>query len=151
MPSPYGEELRITWWGAVDYVGIDADCRLTMGNAPIIQELKAAWMDNGHLALLEGLSEQAGKTIIFTEFGYRSVDGANKVPGAHSNEAPLDMQEQADAYQAALDVLWGQPWLHGLFWWQWFANPNIGGESDDGFSPFGKPAEQVLTTFYTGD
>ncbi len=63
----------------------------------------------------------------------------------------VDVREQADLYQAALEVLLGQPWMGGIFWWQWFANPAIGGLEDDGFTPFGKPAEQVLKTFYSAN
>ncbi len=149
-PSPHGEEKRILWWDAVDYIGIDAYYPLTMKNDPTVAEMKQSWGQRGHLALLEELSNRFGKPIIFTEFGYRSVDGANRVPGAYQNEGPLDIKEQADAYQAALEVLWGQPWLAGIFWWHWFANPNIGGENDDSFTPYGKPANEVLTRFYLG-
>ena len=149
-PVPHGEEQRITWWDALDYIGIDAYYPLTRKDDPTVAELKNAWDNKGHLALLEGLSRKFQKPIILTEFGYRSADGANKIPGAHRNQAPLDLQEQADAYQAAFEVLWGQPWLAGIFWWQWFADPNIGGADDDGFTPHGKPAEQVLTSYYLG-
>ena len=105
---PHGEELRITWWDALDYIGIDRYYRLTTKDDPTVAEMKQAWTVRGHLALLEGLSAQYQKRIIFTEFGYRSADGANKVPGAHGTEANVDLQEQADAYQAAFEVLWGQ-------------------------------------------
>ena len=147
-PPPHGEEERIVWWDAVEYIGIDAYYRLTSRNDPSVAELKEAWTERGHLALLEDLSGRFQRPIILTEFGYRSADGTNTVPGAYRDEPPLDLQEQADAYQAALEVLWGQPWLAGIFWWQWFANPNIGGDDDNGFTPYGKPAEEVLKTFY---
>lgn len=149
--APHGEENRILWWDAVDYIGIDAYYPLTRKKDPTVAEMIESWSQRGHLALLEDLSGRFQKPIIFTEFGYRSADGANRVPGAFQNEAPIDLQEQADAYQAALEVLWGQPWLAGIFWWQWFANPNIGGENDDSFTPYGKLAEQVLTRFYLAD
>ena len=147
-PPPHGEENRVLWWDAVDYIGVDAYYPLTRKNNPTVEELKEAWDLRGHLSLLEDLASRFSKPIILTEFGYRSADGANKVPGAYQNEAPLDLQEQADAYQAAFEVLLGQPWLGGIFWWQWFADPRIGGESDGGFTPFGKPAEEILKRFY---
>ena len=150
-PPPHGEERRILWWDAVDYIGVDAYYPLTRKNDATVSELKEAWSQRGHLSMLEDLSTRFQKPIILTEFGYRSADGANKVPGAYQNEASLDLQEQADAYQAALEVLWGQPWLAGIFWWQWFANANIGGGNDDGFTPFGKPAEEILKRFYLED
>ena len=60
----------------------------------------------------------------------------------------MDLQEQADAYQAALEVLWGRPWLAGIFWWQWPAIPNSSGPGNTDFTPSGKPAEHVLRSFY---
>lgn len=147
-PFPHGEEVRITWWDALDYVGIDAYYPLASKNDPTSAELRDAWTARGHVALLESLSRRTGKQIIFTEVGFRSGDGAARSPGSHLNEARVDVREQADLYQGTLDALWGRPWLAGLFWWQWFVDPNIGGPQDDGFSPFGKPAEQVLRSFY---
>jgi hypothetical protein len=147
---PHGEEKRITWWDAVDYIGIQAYYKLTTKNDPTVKELKAAWVYNGHIALLEDLSRRFNKPIIFTELGYVSKDGANKVPAYFQLEAPLDLQEQADCYQAALEVLWGKPWLKGIFFWQWLANPVWwpGGLNDKGEFPYGKPAEEVVKKFY---
>jgi hypothetical protein len=147
-PPPHGEEKRIAWWDAVDYIGVDAYYPLTNKNDPTVAEMKEAWTSRGYLALLEELSRKFAKPLIFTEFGYRSVDGANRSPGAYLTKSPVDVQEQADAYQAALEVLWGRPWLAGIFWWQWFADPRVGGPANDDFTPFGKPAEQTLRTFY---
>ena len=130
-------------------IGVDAYYRLTNKNDPTLAELKDAWTSRGHVALLDGISRKYAKPILFTELGYRSGDGANREPGAYKNDAKVDVQEQADLYQAAFEVLMGQPWMGGIFWWQWFANPTIGGLGDDGFTPFGKPAEQVLRTFYS--
>jgi len=145
---PHGEEKRITWWDAVDYIGIQAYYKLTTKNDPTVEELKAAWTTNGHIALLEGLSSKFNKPIIFTEIGYVSMDGTNKVPANNNYVPPIDLQEQADCYQAALEALWGKPWLAGMFWWQWRAEPGLGGPNDISFNPYGKPAEDVLKRFY---
>ncbi len=127
----------------------DVNYPLTNKTNPTVGELKAAWVDKGYIAMLENLSSQHNKPIVFTEIGYESRDGANMHP-ASSTSAPLDLQEQADCYQAALEVLWGKPWLHGIFWWQWWAGANVwqGGVNDGSFTPYGKPAEQVLRSFY---
>ncbi len=147
-PFPHGEEKRITWWDAVDYIGIQAYYKLTTKNDPTVGELKEAWVKNGHIALLEDLSRRFNKPIIFTEIGYRSIDGTNKQPANSTKVATIDLQEQADCYQAALEVLWGKPWLAGMFWWQWRAEAGLGGPNDTNAYPNGKPAEEVLKKFY---
>jgi len=143
-----GEERRITWWDAVDYIGVDAYYTLAEKNDPSVEELKAAWTERGHIALLENLSSKFGKTIVFTEIGYRSSDGTGKCPGCWKDQPPLDLQEQADCYQATLEVLWGKPWLAGMFWWQWRAESGLGGPNDANFYPNGTPGEEVLKRFY---
>lgn len=148
-----GDFTRIDWWDALDYVGIDVYYPLTTNNNPTVDELKRAWTEKGYLAQLEGVSQRFNKPILFTEIGYRSLDGSNKGPGAWQTKGTIDLQEQADLYQAALQVLWGKPWLAGIYWWQWIVSPGAsgstaGGPTDDGFSPFGKPAEEVLKQYY---
>lgn len=148
-----GDFTRVEWWGAVDYIGVDVYYPLTTKNNPTVEELKRAWTERGYIAQLEGISRLFNKPIIFTEFGYRSVDGANKSPGAWQTPGAVDLQEQADLYQAALEVLWGKPWLAGIYWWQWVLSPvasgsTTGGPTDDGYSPYRKPAEEIIKRYY---
>jgi hypothetical protein len=140
---PHSEENRITWWDAVDYIGLSAYYELTNKNDPTVEELKAAWTDRGYIALLENLSKRFNKSIIFTEIGYINKDGNNKMPGNFNISTPTDSQEQADCYQAALEVLWGKSWLKGIFWWQWSATSTPWPEN-----PQSKPAEEILKRFY---
>jgi hypothetical protein len=138
---------RIKWWDAVDYIGVTY-FDLTDKNDPTVAEIKAAWTDKGYIALLENLSRQFDRPILFTEIGYESADGANRWPGWMGRGTPLDIQEQADCYQATLEVLWDKPWFAGIFWWQWFAETYTGGPNDTTPTPWGKPAEEVLKRFY---
>jgi len=143
-----GEESSITWWDAVDYIGVDAYYALTDKDDPSVDELKATWVQRGYIETLAGLSEEYDRLILLTEIGYRSVDGTTIAPWEWQSEPAIDLQEQADAYRAALEVLWGQPWLAGIYWWNWDTNPNRGGETDTDFTPHNKPAEEVLKTYY---
>lgn len=142
------EESSITWWDAVDYIGVDAYYALTTKADPGVDELKAAWVERGYIDVLAGLADKHGRPILLTEIGYRSADGASAAPWEWQSEPSLNLQEQANAYQAALEVLWGQPWLVGIYWWNWDTNPDKGGETDTDFTPYGKPAEEVLRAYY---
>jgi sugar phosphate isomerase/epimerase len=141
---PQGECERIKWWDAVDYVATDVWYTLTDKNDPTLEELKQAWIQKGYLAELERLAGLFDKPFIISEIGYESKDRTNFEPAlSWLREGPEDLEEQADCYQAALEALWGKPWLKGIFWWQWSATsaPWPG-------SPQGKPAEEVLKRFY---
>jgi hypothetical protein len=143
-----GEEMAIRWWDAVDLIGIDVYWPLTDADDPTVEELEAAW--EPRLEEMASLSSTwDGKPILFTEIGYLSIEGANTNPWAPwMQDRPIDLQEQADCYLAALGSVWEQPWFAGMYWWDWSANPDVGGPEDPGYTPFGKPAEDVLRAWY---
>ncbi len=141
-----GEETSITWWDAVDLIGVDAYYGLTNLNDPTPAQLQAAWAP--HVATLANLAATWNKPIIFTEIGYRSIDGANRHPWDWSIDGNLDLQEQADAYQATLASVYDQPWFAGMYWWAWETNPYQGGPCERGYTPYDKPAEDVLRSWY---
>jgi hypothetical protein len=143
-----GEEMAIGWWDAVDYIGVDAYYPLTEARDATADALRVAWAEGGHIETLRRLAEKQGKPVLLTEIGYRSIEGAVAAPWQVGGEAPIDLEEQADAYRAALQTLWGQPWLAGLYWWNWDADPDKGGQFDNDYTPYGKPAEAVLRSFY---
>ena len=116
-----GEEVGIAWWDAVDYIGVDPYYPLTDKKDPTLEELKAGWQ--GRAEMLAGLSATWGKQILFTEIGYRSVDGANRRPWEFSEGGAVDLEEQADAYRAVFESVYEQSWFAGLFWWAWGTNP----------------------------
>ncbi|MFL7793959.1 MAG: hypothetical protein AB8I69_17590, partial [Anaerolineae bacterium] len=144
------EDMGITWWDAVDFIGIDAYYVLTDKTDPTLPELEAAWADKGYIETMASLAEKYDRPALITEIGYRSADGTVKTPWDW-NDLPLDLQEQSDAYQAALKVLWDQPWLAGIYWWNWDVNPQKGGLEDKDYTPYGKPAERILRAYYGGD
>ena len=144
-----GEESSIDWWDAVDYIGVDAYYILSDTTDPTEAQLQAAWTDRGYVARLAGLSARFRRPVLLTEIGYGSMDGTTTEPWQWDVSSTLDLQEQADAYQAALSALYGQPWLAGMFWWTWDTDPNKGGPSSISFTPHGKPAETVLRSFYS--
>ncbi len=144
----WGDEADLSWWNAVDFIGVDAYYPLTNKNNPTVAELMAGWTP--HTAMLANLSSRWGKQILFTEVGYRSQDGTNQHPWDYQSEGVIDLQEQADAYQSAFASVFNQPWFAGIYWWSWRPDPFEGGPCDDGYSPHDKPAEDILRSWYGG-
>lgn len=143
------EEKDITWWDELDYIGIDAYYHLTDENAPMLEELETAWGDRADAIESWRNSHWPNMQIIFTEVGYRSVDGVNKEPWLKpSLPYNIDLQEQADCYNALLSQCKDRQWWSGVFWWNWETNPNAGGLSDPYYTPQNKPAEAVIANCY---
>lgn len=145
-----GEETSITWWDAVDYIGVDAYYPLNDNpdENPTVEELEAAWA--GPKATLAALSAQYGKPVIFTEIGYRSAAGCTAFPWDSWRSGQVNWVEQAIAYEAAFRQFYNEPWMGGMFWWFWPADPWQSGLRDAGYSPHEKPAEDTLRAWYGG-
>ncbi len=143
------EEKDINWWDELDYIGIDAYYPLTDINDPTPDELKTAWDKTADAIEIWRDSNEPNKQIIFTEVGYRSLDGVNKTPW-YKPLPPynIDIQEQADCYNALLSQCKDRTWLAGIFWWNWEAYPNAGGLNDPCYTPQNKPAEAVVADYY---
>jgi hypothetical protein len=136
----------VTFWDALDYVGIDGYFELTDLLDPAPAELLAAWVP--WEADIAAFAQSTDQKIVFTEIGYRSVDGANIYPWQWSTGGTIDLQEQADCYEAALQTFWHRDYFRGFFWWAWEVDPEQGGPTDDGYTPYGKPAADVLASWY---
>jgi hypothetical protein len=151
-------QYAVGFWDALDYVGVDAYFPLTNSYDPTIQQLMSAW---SHAASdwwgternwtndLYLTYNQTGKKIVFTEIGYCSQNGTNTQPWTGFDPPHrIDLQEQADCYQAALEVFKNKTWFMGWFWWNWETDPNAGGPNDNWYPPQNKPAQDVLRQYY---
>jgi hypothetical protein len=147
--SNWDNYQNINWWDASDFVGIDTYFPLTNKTDPSIDELKEGWKKWGNE--IEIWQAGVNKRIIFTEIGYCSMDGTNIEPWNWTYSDTIDLQEQADCYNAAFQTFWCKPWLAGIYWWMWDPNPNVGGPSDKSYTPYKKLAEDVLKKYYCAE
>jgi hypothetical protein len=138
---------NIEWWDSVDYVGIDAYFPLTFKNDPSTEELQNAW--TYHADEIENWISTVNKPVIFTEIGYRSGDGTNRIPSNFWSDMTVDLQEQRDCYVAAFQALWNRSWFYGFYWWTWIHDPEKGGPNDSYHTPQNKPAQDVVTNWYS--
>jgi hypothetical protein len=140
------EFTSVSFWPQLDLLGVDVYTPLTDKTSPTRAELVAAWRRNrsGHdmVAAFRNLQQAHGKPLVFTEVGYRSGDGANRAPWDWGASLALAAAEQAGCYAALFEVRTKGPWMRGRFWRAWDVDPPRSG--DTGYSPRGKPAEDVL-------
>ena len=143
---------EIPFWDELDYIGIDAYFPLVDAETPSHEALIKAWQP-----ITESMSvfaKKAQKQIIFTEFGYLSVDNC-----AYQNwelekiidNCKVNQQAQANAIHALLENFSKEDFWAGGFIWKWFPE----GQGHEGYpakdyTPQGKLGEEVLKEWYGG-
>ena len=117
----------ITFWDALDYIGISMYLPLDDGiGEPSLNEAYATLFDN-YIAswhggpnanapqVFEDLATLWGKDVIFTEVGSQSRVGALENPPFTTGA--LDYWEQAVLYAVHYDVFSQFDWFQGFSWW----------------------------------
>jgi serralysin len=155
------EAGHVSFWDQVNEIGINAYPPLTAKSDPTVDQMVHAWNSvpedpywaatmnhQSPVDFFHSLATEYGKQVLFTEVGYRSVDGTNINPGNPSGGTP-DASAQANAFSAFFHVFSseGGSWFKGADIWQWDADNTV---SPTGYSPMGKPAESLITDWFTG-
>ena len=144
----WDEYPKVAFWSQLDFIGIDAYFPLSESKTPTLEELKIGWQP--WKRKIKSLSNTISKPVIFTEFGYRSMDYTAKKPWLvdRTNEA-VNLIAQANAKEAIFLEFWQEEWFAGGYVWKWFLNhENVGGQNDNRFTPQNKPAQEVIKKFY---
>lgn len=145
----WDEFSRVPFWTELDYIGVDAYFPISESKTPSVEESRKGWLrwkDS-----MESLSLSCNKPILFTEFGYRSMDFAGKEPWDSSRtEGGVNLQAQKNMTIALFEELWNQDWFAGGFVWKWFINyDRAGGSESNRFTPQNKPAAEVIRAYYS--
>lgn len=148
--SNWDEYEMVKFWNKLDYIGVDAYFPLSEDPNPDIKKLMKAW--DPVLAKLEKTSKMYKRPILFTEYGYLSVDGSGGKTWeleANLSSKNYNPQAQATCLNALLECCSKHHFWHGGFLWKWYDNPSQmkrGLEKDH--SPQGKLAEGVVRKWY---
>jgi len=138
---------QITWWDAVDFIGIDSYFPLASGSHPSVEQIKEGWEPVKRD--LAAFSLKWDKPILFTEYGFQSANGA---AGPHwevdKSSNNINEELQADAYEATFQSLQNVTWWKGGFFWKWHFTSNSSRWKGTEWTPQGKPAEQVIARWY---
>jgi hypothetical protein len=159
----HGREGKISWWDAVDVIGISAyypvgtsniaaalaEDMNNIDNKSSVKQMKKNWEPIRRN--LRELAIKWNRPILFAEIGVRSTKGSSAVPWEYYNDWPYDADEQARYYQAALETFWDEPWFAGFAWWAWHSHlyHKEHAAGDRSFCPYGKPAEQIVKDWYS--
>jgi hypothetical protein len=136
---------NVPFWKQLDYIGVDAYFPLSSKQTFTLKEIETGWTK--HKKEIKALTDDIGKPVLFTEYGYRSCDYTAKEPWAHMKE-PVNTENQKIALQGLYNVFWKENWFAGGFLWKWYHIENAGGETDTDYTPQHKPAEELVKEVY---
>ena len=141
-------------WDQLDFIGMNSYWSLGDGPDASLDQIKDHW--KGIQKELFAFQAKVKKPIFFLEVGWMSMSNAVTEPWDYTktpDEAPTDNDVQARLYEAFFESWYHKPELGGFSIWEWTPAPD---EKDSqsvdetvrGYTPRGKPAEQVLKTWF---
>jgi hypothetical protein len=145
----WDEFKRTPFWDKLDYIGVDAYFPVSDSQTPTVDECLKGWQE--HKSVIKGISEQFDKPVLFTEFGYRSVDYSAKEPWRSDRyEDEANLEAQNNTTEALFKTFWQEDWFAGGFVWKWFHNyERAGGKDNNQFTPQNKPVETIIKETYS--
>ena len=147
----WDEYHLVPFWDELDFIGVDAYFPLSEKARPTIEELKINW--EAKLEDLEQISIKHSRPILFTEYGYRSIEYTNSGHWNYDEDTVKTSHDaQVVAYNALFESTWDKDWIAGGFFWKWhFNNRGYEGGRERDYSPQKKPTESVIKNWYKGD
>ena len=135
------------FWNKLDAMGVNAYFPLSDSITPPVNELLKKW--DPHYEKMKSFAAITGKPVLFTEYGYRSIDYATRKPWESYTDGIMNLQAQQNAYEALFQKFWKEPWIAGGFFWKWFdAHTHSDVPMNLDFTPQDKPASEVIQHWY---
>ncbi|MBQ8638636.1 MAG: 1,4-beta-xylanase [Lachnospiraceae bacterium] len=130
------QEHNVNWWDAVDVIS-------SSGYYPIHD-----W--ERQLDRIEAVVKKFGKPFFFAECGCMSTVGSNLVPNDWTVRGDVDLQGQADWYDAMFSACEKRDWVGGFALWDWawkqYSEEQM--PQNKGYDIYRKPAEKIVSDFY---
>lgn len=119
----WDEYNQIKFWNELDYIGIDAYFPLSDEKSPTKDELINTW--ELPMKEMKNISDKFNKQILFTEYGYESIDYNTMGHWKLSKDTlNVNFENQKIAFEALYESLNSTKWWQGGFIWKWHLNRN---------------------------
>ena len=129
----YEEWEHVTFWDALDFIGIGAYFELKPGDSDRARPGAASWQDlverwRPIRERLRRVSSKYHRPVLFTEVGYTGYRDCAERPwewaGKQGKRVPIDHDAQVRALTALFEIVRGEACLAGLFVWSFYTNPS---------------------------
>lgn len=139
---------KVSFWGDLDFIGVDAYFPVSKKNKATVKQLIKGWKP--HKTKMDSLSLKLKRPVLFTEYGYRSIDGCAMKPWDYSDEGQQNEKSQVIALHALYEVFWKDYNYCGGFLWKWYPDhENAGGPTNKMFTVQNKKAQKTVMERYS--
>jgi len=143
----WGTEFeQLKFWDALDFIGLNCYYPLSKQEQPTKRDLKNGF--ENVVRKIEKVTNKFNKPLVFTEIGFRSVDGTWKNPHEDDKGRSFNEESQALAYEVVFEGLRNKDWYKGIFWWKWPSYLDYRGPYNTGFAPTNKKTEEVVEKWF---
>jgi hypothetical protein len=125
--SNWDDFERVSFWDALDTIGIQAYFPLTDGEDSSDATIRAGW--GRWMAKLSEFAHARGKPILFTELGYNQAYAAALRPWEYQTDDEGARELQQRCMKIALASIENEPAVIGVFLWKWFVPPRSVGRN----------------------
>ena len=140
----------VPFWDALDFIGVNAYFPLLNEAKPTTHDLVTAW--EPIKKTLSHFADEKQKRMIFTEFGYMSVENcAYQTWVLEEDRSILTYNEecQYNAINALYSTFWNEQFWAGGFLWKWYPDDYAGDRMRVDYTPQGKTAQQLLKDWFS--
>lgn len=139
---------NVGFWEKLDFIGVNAYFPISDAQTPHLAEVKKSWQPIKQR--LQKISLSKSKKILFSEYGYRSMDYAGKKPWKSDQKiGKTNYKAQNVLLKGILDTFWDESWFAGGFLWKWFPHfKKYKARHHNRFSIQEKPAQKTIRQYY---
>ncbi|MCS7033091.1 MAG: hypothetical protein NZ561_03745 [Phycisphaerae bacterium] len=141
--SNWDHYTHVKFWDQLDFIGMNSYWSLGSDRNVTVPQIVARWREIQ--SELFRFQQKVNKPILLLEVGWCSMANMASEPWDYTQDedaAPTDLELQKKLYEGFFQAWHGRRELGGFCIWVW--DPVGFGPSDRGYTPKGKPAEQVL-------
>ena len=149
--SNWDHYRAVDFWDKLDLIGMNSywDFGTKSEPDPSVDHIVERWHEIQQD--LFAFQQKARKPIIFLEIGWFSQSNVAYEPWDYTQEEPpVNVGLQKKLYEGFFKAWWddstARSHLGGFSVWEW--PPDAGGKDDRGYTPKGKPAEDVLKDYF---
>lgn len=138
----------VKFWDDLDLIGMTTYYDLVGVGKPTLENILAGWKPIKKKVLK--WQKTVGRPILFTEVGWPNLISAAEFPWDYTKTPQTpDPQQQAACFEAFFRTWFHEPSVSGYLVWEWRNSPaNEIGPDDTGYFPEGKPAMDVIKTYF---